>query len=196
MTPPDPGTPPDPVTPSARATPPAPHHRLRRRGRIAIAGVVLLLALAAGWWWAFFGRPVAQDASMTPVTTRPLAGEGVALAALQPGACLAGLDSQWQAGFEVVDCSIPHPAQYLGAVGVEEALGITDGAWPGEQAVAERAQWACQNDRVLDAGAAAGIPALLAAVQYPRTAEEWDGGVREYRCFVVSSSEFTGSVAA
>lgn len=177
-------------------THPTSRRPLRHPVRLALAGIVVLLALSLGWWWAFFGRPVAEDPSMTPAPTRALAGTGTALAALEPGSCLVSLDSPWQADFEVIDCAAPHRAQYLGAVGVEQALGLTDGAWPGETAVAERAQWACQSDRVLDVGALPAVPSLDASVHYPRTAEEWAAGMREYRCFVAAASDFTGSVSA
>lgn len=175
--------------------------RARRRGRrrfrsiaLAVAGGLAVAGFIAGILLdPFAGRP--GDAA--EATTIPLAHpqpDGVPPAALQPGACLAVWEGPWASSFSTTDCTGEHAAQLIADV---PAAPFAGGAYPGEEALAARAQFACQSADALDPAAASAVTGLRIDVAYAPSAAEWDAGEQRYRCFAsrADGGPLTGSLA-
>ncbi|WP_084147481.1 septum formation family protein [Gulosibacter molinativorax] len=151
---------------------------------LAICAVIVLAAGVAGWIWSPFGRAEAPN-SAVPATTQPAAST---LATLEAGDCFATLETPWASDFAPISCDESHTAQLTAIVPVESVL---DGeAWPGEDALRERAMIACQSPDAINLDAAASIPDLQVQVRWPADEVEWDAGIRSYYCFATSAEQF------
>ncbi|WP_424466338.1 hypothetical protein [Pseudoclavibacter helvolus] len=169
----------------------------KRRNRAvlgALTAVLLLGGVALGVWLQPFGDGApAPEASTTPLTEVPLPGVDASL--LEPGQCFQNYVSAWEPRFDVVDCGVEHSGQLL--ADVEAAAFAGDDAYPGEEALRDRAQITCQAPDVLDTAAAASVPGLVIEASYPLDQADWDTGLRGYRCFASTPGETTtGSLAA
>ncbi len=157
---------------------------------VVVGTIVVLAAAVAGWWWSPFGQPAAPS-SLVAATEGPTTSP---LATLAPGDCFASLESPWAADFAPISCEELHTAQLTAIVPVETVLGSGSGAdaaaWPGEDALRERAMLACQSPDAIDLEAAASIPSLEIQARWPANETEWDAGVRSYHCFATADEQF------
>lgn len=147
---------------------------------MGLGAVIVVAAGVVGWMWAPFGRPDAPS-TLVQVTAGPTASPLTSLAA---GDCFAELDSPWASDFEPVSCAEPHTAQLTAVIPVDTVITLAAAAaWPGEDALRERAMLACQSPEALDLEAAASIPDLEVQARWPADETEWADGIRSYYCF-------------
>lgn len=188
------------LAPAAAAIPPA--ERAARKARRRFLGLVLTAAAAVAILAFVLGAvldpfrsrgPSAEELATSAVAhPQPT---GVPAAALRAGQCLASFPGAWAAEFEPADCTGDHAAQLVATVPADPYAG---GAYPGEEALRSRAQFACQAKTVLDTAAASAYEDLVVDVAYAPSALEWDAGQQSYSCFVARSGGgmLQGSLAA
>ena len=149
-----------------------------QRGKaLAVAGLVLsgvwLLAFAVGFGVNRYVVNRAQD-----------------VVALRIGQCFdppaAGRDDAFVPGpIKTLPCTLPHRAEMVGWVGLEDEMGNAD-RYPGAAALVERAESGCPSasrDYVLDP---LSLPADVRPRWYVPRASEWDRGSRSITCFLVA----------
>ena len=104
---------------------------------------------------------------------------------LRGGECLASFESAFAEEFTVVGCDTPHPAQMVTAVLLSRDRTEL---FPGENAVAERAEAVCEVADLINPEVASTFSELVIDSAYPVSSEQWDAGQRVVYCFLYSSS--------
>lgn len=104
---------------------------------------------------------------------------------LRGGECLASFESAFAEEFTVVGCDTPHPAQMVTAVLLSRDRTEL---FPGENAVAERAEAVCEVADLINPEVASAFSELVIDSAYPVSSEQWDAGQRVVYCFLYSSS--------
>ena len=99
---------------------------------------------------------------------------------LRGGECLEPWVSPWEEQFTVVDCAEPHAAQLI----LRQEFPEAPAEYPGPEALAAPLSLICSSPDVLDFAAAAAYDDIQIQTAYPVTAEEWDGGYRDFFCFI------------
>lgn len=99
---------------------------------------------------------------------------------LRGGECLEPWVSPWEEQFTVVDCAEPHAAQLI----LRQEFPEAPAEYPGPEALAAPLSLICSSPDVLDFTAAAAYDDIQIQTAYPVTAEEWDGGYRDFFCFI------------
>lgn len=117
-----------------------------------------------------------DDGASTPTPTEDTTVDAVDL---EVGMCI--LDSTAAAAVtsvEVVDCDDPHDAE------VYASLVLTDGTFPGEEAIAVTSQQQCETQFANFVGVAFGTSTLTYKYFAP-TAQTWAAGDREVLCLIL-----------
>ncbi|MCU1584271.1 MAG: hypothetical protein JWM49_827 [Microbacteriaceae bacterium] len=186
-----------------------------------LAIVVLVLAFLIGTKLPAPVRvPAAASPSATariaPVPTPTVVAVGPASIgshrwdALRGGECVDPFTSPFAENFTVVDCAAAHAAQLLRRgtfpAPVAPAATATTATpspspsadeYPGLAALQAQIALLCGAPDVIDLAAASAYSDIQFQASYAATAAEWNGGQRDYFCFVNRSSAqpITGSLA-
>jgi hypothetical protein len=124
---------------------------------------------------------------------------------LRGGECVDPFASPFAENFTVVDCAAAHAAQLLrrGTFPAPAATATTAtpspsaDEYPGLAALQAQIALLCGAPDVIDLAAASAYSDIQFQASYAATAAEWNGGQRDYFCFVNRSSAqpITGSLA-
>lgn len=170
---------------------------------LAVAGIVVAFFVGS----ALRSQPAAVPSAPAPATSTPAASASPTSASPTPaapviaagpaapgvhawdeltgGECIAPYTSPWELEFTVVDCALPHLAQFTYRGVFPDPAGA---AYPGDGSITSQLNLLCSAPTALDLGAAGQYPDLQTQASYPAGQAQWDAGDRAYSCFVSRSS--------
>lgn len=133
-------------------------------------------------------------AEAQPLVLGPVAPGEYDWDALLGTECLDPFVSAWEEKFTVVDCAAPHAAQLVfHGFFADESFA----PYPGLEELRSRINLLCTSPATVNYSIASQFSDIQVTASYAVTEEDWDGGERDYYCFVnrPSGQAFTQSVA-